>query len=892
MSPFKLIGYFSSVLVLLLLVEFSGLNHQQMLASDRHTLDTDRARQFLERGIELYERESFVSARDLWQESALLYARQEEVLGEALALNNLALAQQHLGAWEQSRKAIAKSLQLLQDRDNLGQQPGYWDILAKASITQGNWQWQTGKLELALSSWQDAAQYYRRAEDRSGIIKAQINQAKALQALGLTLKAVKLLTTVEQLAVESDSELQAVGLRYLGIGYRNLGELERSEDLLQQSITIGGTEENNLAWLELGNTYRKQGERASIIGKDVVAAEYFTKSMQAYQQAATSKTLLQARLNQLSLSVERGEYDRAETLKAKIVFPDDLSANRANVYTLLNYANSLTCWYFPGNTVADCNWRSRSTTVSYFDSTNDREETAIATTELKEIIHRAIALSFSSQDILAQAQAQAQLAVVYELEGNFTQAKQLNQQTLLLLEGKPAAELTYRLQWQLGRIFKQQGKIGEATIAYNQAIASLERVRENILFIDRQVQFSFRDRVEPVYREYIDLLLTTLDNTTPSPQNLRQAIKIIDALQVAELENFLDCDLSQLFRLDETSIDPLSAKIYPLILSDRLVTIIDLPEQPLAYREIALDRERVTTTLNTLQENLGQPGKTPEVLQQAEQIYQWLIEPLELLLANNSQIETLVFVPDGLLRNIPFGILYDGEEYLIEKGYALAISPQLQLFVPKPSKEPLNVLAGGVAIPQTIEGIEFPAIAEVQQELQQIGTEIETNDPLLNEAFTEANIQEQIQQNNFSAIHWKTHGVFSSDPAETFLVAYRDSIKANELQSLVQTASRDGQKPLELLVLSACETARGDNRAILGLAGLTVRTGARSALSTLWRADDRATTLLMTEFYQQLTQPGMTKAEALQKAQLSLLKQEGYFAPHYWGTYILVGNWL
>ena len=892
MSPFKLIGYFSSVLVLFLLVEFSGLDRQQVLSSDRPTLATDRARQLLERGIELYERESFTSARDLWQESALLYARQQDILGEALALNNLALAQQHLGAWEQSRKEIAKSLQLLQ-RGNLEQQPGYWDILGKASKTRGNWQWQTGKLEPALSSWQDAAQYYHRAGNKSGIIKAQIDEAKALQALGLTLKAVKLLAAVEQnLAVESDSELQAIGLRYLGVGYRNLGELKRSEELLQQSLTIADTQRNNLTWLELGNTYRKQGQRALIIGKDAVAAEYFTKSMQAYQQAATSKTLLQAQLNQLSLLVERGEYDRAETLKAKIVFPDELSANRANIYTLLNYANSLTCWYFPGNTVADCNSQSRSTTISRFDSTNAREDVNVATTELKEIIHRAIALSLSSQDILAQAQAQTQLAAVYELEGNFTKAQQLNQQTLLLLEGKSAAELTYRLQWQLGRILKQQDKINDATIAYNQAIASLERVRENILLIDRQVQFSFRDRVEPVYREYINLLLTTPDNTAPSQENLRQAIKIIDALQVAELENFLDCDLSQLFRLDETSIDPHAAKIYPLILSDRLVTIIDLPEQPLAYREIALDRERVTTTLNTLQENLGQPGKTPEVLEQAEQIYQWLIEPLESLLADNSQLKTLVFVPDGLLRNIPFGVLYDGEEYLIEKGYALAISPQLQLFAPQPSREPLNVLTGGVSISQTIEGIEFPAIAQVQQELQQIGTEIETNDPLLNEAFTEANIKQQIQQNNFSAIHWKTHGVFSSDPAETFLVAYGDSIKANELQSLVQVASQDGQKPLELLVLSACETARGDNRAILGLAGLTVRTGARSALSTLWRADDRATTLLMTEFYQQLTQPGTTKAEALQQAQLSLLKREGYFAPHYWGTYILVGNWL
>ncbi len=107
----------------------------------------------------------------------------------------------------------------------------------------------------------------------------------------------------------------------------------------------------------------------------------------------------------------------------------------------------------------------------------------------------------------------------------------------------------------------------------------------------------------------------------------------------------------------------------------------------------------------------------------------------------------------------------------------------------------------------------------------------------------------------------------------------------------MQIASNQGQNPLELLVLSACETARGDNRAILGLAGLAVRTGTRTAISTLWRADDRATTLLMTEFYQQLTL-GNSKAEALRQAQLVLSQREGYFAPYYWGTYTLIGNWL
>ena len=107
-------------------------------------------------------------------------------------------------------------------------------------------------------------------------------------------------------------------------------------------------------------------------------------------------------------------------------------------------------------------------------------------------------------------------------------------------------------------------------------------------------------------------------------------------------------------------------------------------------------------------------------------------------------------------------------------------------------------------------------------------------------------------------IHWKTHGVFSSDPEQTFLVTHEGSIKARDLNNLINTGSQGGIEPIELLVLSACETAQGDNRAVLGLAGIAVRTGARSTVSTLWRADDFANTELMKRFYQELSN-GATK---------------------------------
>ena len=888
LNKIQLIGYFGSGLALLLSLELINADRHPLFASDLPELTvTDRSpRQLLQAGIKLYEQESFREAVTVWLKSSSLFAREGDVLGEALALNNLALAYQQLGEWERSHETILQSLHLLQDREFLSEKPGYWEILAKALNTQGNWQWQTGKIELALASWQNAAKYYRQADFQLGAIKASINQAKALQTLGLTVQAVEILATVEgSLQSESDEELKATGLRYLAIGLRNLGKYEESATKLQQSATLARkTQTASLAWLELGNTQRQQYQQAGNLGRVAAGQEYWEQTMAAYQKAAASDVLsLRAQLNQLSLLVETGKYSEAKAFLKTFNFPSILAANRSNIYTLLNYARSLTCLQSSVATVPLCHPHSQSQ--------NQLSDEGL--TNIVPLIQQAIAKAQTIEDTIAETQALSQLAETYELAGNLTTAKKINQQALLLIEGTSAADLVYRLQWQLGRILEQEEDLSAAIITYSQAIASLEQVRQNILSIDPQVQFSFRDRVEPVYREYAALLLTTENNTPPSQENLQQAIKAMDALQIAELENFLGCDLSPFVRLDETTVDPTAAQIYPIILGDRLVTIVDIPGKPLAYGESKVSRSQVETTIISLQNNLAQPGKTPEVLQQARQLYQWLMAPLESFLIANSQIATLVFVPDSLLRNIPFGILYDGEQYLLEKNYAVAVSPQLELFTPSPSNAPLKVLTGGVELAQTIEEITFPAIAQVEQELTQIAAAIDTpTPPLLNEAFTETNIKQELQQGNFSAIHWKTHGVFSSDPAQTFLVAYQDSIKANELQSLVQTASQNGQKPLELIVLSACETAKGDNRAILGLAGLTIRTGARTALSTLWRADDRATALLMTKFYQKLNQPETTKAEALRQAQLSLLKEEGYFAPYYWGTYILVGNWL
>jgi CHAT domain-containing protein len=283
----------------------------------------------------------------------------------------------------------------------------------------------------------------------------------------------------------------------------------------------------------------------------------------------------------------------------------------------------------------------------------------------------------------------------------------------------------------------------------------------------------------------------------------------------------------------------------------------------------------VEKTAIELQAKILERNYPEEVIEKATKIYKWLIEPFEQDLENSSEVKTLVFVLDGVLRNIPMSVLYDGkrQEYLMQKPYALALVPGLQLFDLRPlQRERLKVLTGGVSEQREVEGRRFGELPNVIEELQHIGS-IVPSDSLLNPKFTEANLQQQINSGAFSTVHIATHGKFSSDPEETFIMAYNQLLKSGDLNSLLRINNQSSSSIVELLVLSACETAKGDNRAPLGLAGIAVQAGARSTMSTLWQVSDRSTAELMEQFYKELTNPEVTKAEALDQAQLALFKQ-------------------
>ncbi|QSJ20041.1 CHAT domain-containing protein [Nostoc sp. UHCC 0702] len=564
--------------------------------------------------------------------------------------------------------------------------------------------------------------------------------------------------------------------------------------------------------------------------------------------------------------------------------------------------------------------------------------------KVEPLLENALQQARTLQDKRAETYALGYLGKVYLKQGQFAQATKLTQQALMLAQEEningDAREITYLWQSQLGKLQRKQGDFKGAIAAYTAAFNTLQSLRSDLNANNQDVQFDFLQEVKPVYLELADLLLKSnlsddelnslivpnpiitqeKSNTKKTQKRLELARQVIESLQLAELDNFFQdpCSEAANVAVQIDSIDSTAAVIYPIVLPDRLEVILSVSGKSLQEVVIPISEQEVNETLDRLYDYLDNvtindsarnilstsnpdPRELKSNLQTLlptfGQIYNWLIKPFETQL-NSNQIKNLVFVLNGRLQRVPIAALYDGQNYLIEK-YSVALVPSLQLINPQQLKnKQMKVLAAGVSEQIQVQGEFFAALVNVPKELDQIKQTFPASHKLLNQDFTAKTIQKQLKL-NFPVVHLATHGLFSSNPQKNFIITGDgQSISINELSALL----KEPGKAIELLVLSACETATGDERAVLGLAGMAVRSGARSTVASLWPVGDASTAKFMGEFYQNLKKPGGKQADALRNAQVSLLeslKQNPPFPelknlpphPYYWAPYVLVGNW-
>lgn len=812
------------------------------------------AEQLLEQGRSFYQAGQLSSAIALWEQAAKDYESQGDIFNQALTLNYLCSAYQELGELAPAETAIATSMKLLQNQSELDRSG--MAIFAQALNNQGILHLAQGQTQQALENWIKAEAAYEQAENELGKLGSQINQAQALQSLGQYRRAKKMLEQlVEELQAQPDTLVKADGLRSLGVALQTIGNLLRSKEILeaswQVSERIGAKNNISKNLFSIGNIARD-------LGQFQVAFDYYEA---AIALAQTDLERVQIELNQLRLLLDGKQWSAAAILTPTIQSSiTTLSPSRAAIYARVNLAASLL-------------------KLSKNQATDQRGNHQ----NIAELLVTAVQQARQLKDLRSEAYALNQLGSVYADNQQWPDAQKLTQNALEIAQIIDADDLTARAAGQLGAIQKNQGNIPEATAAYTKAYKTLQSLRSDLVAINPDVQFNFTETVEPVYRELVSLLL----QPDASQANLIQAREVIEALQLAKLDNFFrdSCLETKPVLLDE--IDSSSAVIYPIILSDRLEVILSLPDRSLRHYSTPLPKPQIEAILQQLYSSLYLGYSSEERLGISQQIYDWLIRPAEGDLASN-EIKTLVFVLDGFLRSLPMAALHDGQNYLIEK-YSVALSPGLQLFAQGLERKKLQALTVGLT--EARQG--FTPLPAVAKELEEISKVVDSK-VLLDREFTRDRFQQQVNAKPFRVVHLATHGQFSSNPEETFLLTWDDRINVKDFADLFQNRMQGRLNPIELLVLSACQTAAGDRQATLGLAGFALRSGARSTLATLWSVSDHSTADLMSEFYRQLTQTNfnLTKAEALRQAQLSLLKNPEYNHPYFWAPFVLVGNWL
>jgi CHAT domain-containing protein len=898
---------------LVLLVDAAG--GLQIVQSQREQIvESGDGKALLQQGLNLYQTEQYSGSVEVLQRAVEKFQSQGDLLNQALALNYLALAYRQLGELPAARKAVSDGWELVQGIGNKSKE----DLSVRAQIlnTQGQIQLAEGKTQEALKSWDEATRLYRKNQDREGEIGSKINQAQALQALGLYRRALIELREVNQLLQKQpNSILKAKGLLSLGNALRVVGVLDRTELKTTEVEDIGSRQalEQSLAVASQLNSPELVAQIYLSLGNTAQALQNNALAMEYYEKAAASSGLPMLRLvgqmNQLRLSLKEMPTQQKEVTQKvsyaalqESLLPqiqsqlDALPPSRQTVYARINFAQSLVC-------LKQSAQMSRGMTLSASCPNRDAEaQERIATNvpewkEIAKIAGTAVEQARKLEDKRAEAYALGTLGGLYESTQQWTEAQKLTQQAIALAEGIPAPDVGYRWQWQLGRILKALGDEEGAIASYTKSVDSLKSIRSDLVAINRDVQFSFQEEVEPIYRELVSLLLASNKNQ-PGQDKLAKARNVIESLQLAELDNFFRraCIDAQPVQIDQ--VDRTAAVIYPVILSDRLEVILSVPSsssdkkqgQFLARHTIPLSKKEVENTIEQLRQKL-ETRTTPEFLPLSQEMYKWIIQPIAPELEKRN-IKNLVFVLDGVLRSVPMAALYDGKNYLVQK-YNIALTPGLQLLNPQPiARTELRTIAAGLSVARTVGDESFPPLPGVKAELNQIKSTVRDTQVLLNEQFTRASIEEAVKSLNAPIVHLATHGQFSSKAEDTFILTSDGTVNVNELNNLLKTRETNQRGAIELLVLSACSTAEGDNKAALGIAGVAVLAGARSTLASLWVVDDEATAIIMSEFYRQLKKPNITKAEAFKEAQLNLLKNGQYEHPYYWAPYVLVGNWL
>ena len=537
------------------------------------------------------------------------------------------------------------------------------------------------------------------------------------------------------------------------------------------------------------------------------------------------------------------------------------------------------------------------------------------------------------------------LAQLYEDQDRQQEALALVSQGLTKARAQQAVamgDLLVNLEWRLARLYTALGRHDLALAAYQRAVDQIEPLRQDMPIEYDDGASSFSRTLEPIYLGLFEGLLRAADTQSGEKRSatLRRARDAVELIKQAEMQDYLGdrCTVDTVKGGTATVIPEGTVVFYPVVLRDRIELLVETGSD-ITHYSTRVPGALVRRTAGLFAKDLRDGA--PAYLTRSRLLYNWLLRPLEGFM-REQRVTTLVVVPDGALRLIAVGALHDGKRFAVER-YAVTTATGLTMTnTVAPPKQSMQILVAGISRPgpvveklsqETVDELLTPAfnpttdiaaladsrsmfparprpgqltavetanrylalrevlaLPGVDPEVEAIGR-IGRGTSILNAPFTLDAFRREAESGSYRFIHIASHGLFGGSAAFSYVLAYDDLLTLDRLQTLLGS-DNFRKNPIELLSLSACETAEGDERSPLGLSGAAIKARAKSVLGSLWPVEDSSARKTMEGFYGALVTDGVSKAQALRQSQLDLLRTKEYAHPFFWAPFVLIGNWL
>ena len=608
------------------------------------------------------------------------------------------------------------------------------------------------------------------------------------------------------------------------------------------------------------------GDVEKNLAKEAMAAQSYAKAFEYAELSSNTQLQLDVLLSQLALMVDSGhDYDYGFAPSyAKAQALTDAVATENQLIDGVRLANVGVEWLEKGYGTSD--------------------QSLIQRLSLNKLV-KLLDLARGANDQRAESMILGLLAALYQQQNRLNEAEKLYNQAIFAAHEIHLLPMVSHWNARLGQLYVKANNADAAIAAFGRSVDSF--------VLGGQSRVTGLTPESP-HLALSQLLLAKANNANSAEnqqQYLRQIRELMESLRVVELREYFQdsCLVQDDQKSNAINIDALvtagTGILYPVIFEQETLLLLTLPNGKIVSTSTAISQSQLTHRVHQFRSMMN-PSTNPRQLRNLSiALYQALIDPIATEIEAN-QLHSLVIVPGGVLRSLPFSALHDGKQYLAER-LAIAIAPSLTLT--EIDQQPLSsnkMFVGGLS--ESVQG--FPGLRFVKPEVATISS-LENNRTLLDQQFTKPKISNELAAGGFNWVSLSTHASIDRHFKQSYLLTFDGKMSFDEMEALFQR-SRLRQQPVDLLVLSACETAVGDDKAAMGLAGLAVKAGVRTAMASLWTVNDQFTSELVPFFLQQIKQGNLTKAQALQAAQQKLLSTKGAQHPYYWAGFVIVGNWL